>query len=506
MHAKNTETHIIATEVQDVFEIYHKHPYIKTTRDAFMSMTLHSPPVITFHRKGANSIEDATDELKLILKMYYVPFLEDIYDWIKTVGVCPWYFETIRDTGHRVPIVPPVGSGYIVTLLNDKHKQEFRWYWNDGGKYDRKMYFEKKDHIPTLNGSLTSPISSLLQEWKTLKLVRQSTEMVAYRQARQQHVFEYHPPRNQVGDDNITTLESFGEKIAGGVMMAQERLQDAKITVRTDALYRAMLETSAANRGMQRKFGTGPFLRSEEHGDQWERENASVIDYALTMKPDFSYKPVPTPKLDIKLQEITQRFDHAASAVMDVPLQMIDSSGRVSTNMQGIMRFVNERIKEWLSFFEQVTKKVFLLSYGKILEESIQRQPYKMLRHLTTDQSVEVHIPVTPVATYADLKQAYKDELYKKETFAEHAFNALGLPAEDIFVTFEAEEREMEDRQLKKREVDAKIQKTNEKKKKKSDDPPTKKGQEIQEEEEMQKMGDKNKSKKQKTQEEEDKE
>lgn len=491
MHAKNTETQIIVSEVQDVFEIYHKHPYIKTTRDAFMSMTLHSPPVVTFHRgKGKGTEEDPTEELKLILKMYYVPFLENIYDWIKTVGVCPWYFETIRDTGHRVPIVPPVGSGYIVTLLNDKHKQEFRWYWNDGGKYDRKMYFEKKDHVPTLNGSLTSPISSLLQEWKTLKVIRQSTELVAYRQARQQHVFEYHPPRNQVGDDNITTLESFGEKIAGGVMMAQERLQDAKITVRTDALYRAMLETSSANRGMQRTFGVGPFLRSEEQGEQWERENASVIDYALTMKPDFSYKPVPTPKLDIKLQEISQRFDHASSAVMDVPLQMIDSSGRVSSNMQGIMRFVNERIKEWLSFFEQVTKKVFLLSYGKILEESIQRQPYKMIQQFTTDQSIEVHIPVTPVATYGDLKQAYTDELYKKETFAEHAFNSLGLPKEDIFVTFEAEQKEKEDRELRKREVDAKVQKTNEKN--------SKKRQEIRKDVEVEKEDAEEKRKKQK--------
>lgn len=241
MQSKNTETPIVVSEVQDVYEIYHKTSVVKTSRDAFLSMCLHNPPQVKFNSGETTRLP--TEQLNLILTLYFVPWLKASYDWIKMVGVFPWYFETIRDTGFRVPVVPPFGSGYIVTLLNDRHKQEFRWYWSDTGKHDRKMFFERKDHVPTLNGSLTSPIASLLGEWKTQKIVRQSHELAAYRQAHQQHVFEYHPPRNQVGDDNVTTLETFGEKIAGDVISAQERMNDARITVRTDALYKALLET-----------------------------------------------------------------------------------------------------------------------------------------------------------------------------------------------------------------------------------------------------------------------
>lgn len=215
-------------------------------------------------------------------------------------------------------------------------------------------------------------------------------------------------------------------------------------------------------------------MRSEEQNDRWERENASVLDFALTTKPDFVYKAVPAPRVELNLNETLHRFNEEASAVMDIPLQMIESSGRLATNMQGIMRFVNERIKEWLAFFEMITKKAFMLSYGKVIEETLAKQPQKALRHFA-DQSIEVHIPVTPVAGYEDLKLAYTDGLYDKDKFAQHGFNALGLPLEDIHVTYEAEDQLKEEQKNRKRELDIKEKQVMMKKTTDSGVPPKKK-------------------------------
>lgn len=424
------EVPLAVNQVHDVYDIYHNHPYMKRSRDAFVSMALQKPPEVIIHTLNMES----DDELNAVLDMYWLPWLQSMYDWLKMIGICPWYYRRIRGTIHMYPCVPPWGSGYITTYLDKRHEQQFSWFWNDTQVKDNSIHFERSAHIPALNGQLTSPVASLIPDWKTQKIVRESTDIVAYQQARPQHIFEHHPPKNQIGDDNMTTLESFGEKVAADVMATQEGLTLAKMRIRTDALKEAIQETISNNHGMKKRLGTGPFIRSETQSDQWERENAGLLDHAVHLKPDFVYKPVQSPKLDIHLHEYAKRMDQAVGAIMDIPLQLTESSGKLGQNMQGIMRFINERVKYWLSYFETVTRRVFVMAYGMGLEQEMRsRTPYSV-RQLYIQESVHVRIPVTPIATFDDLKKVYDSGLYNQHAFAIHTFNALGLPSEDIAI------------------------------------------------------------------------
>lgn len=433
----NIENPVDVNQVTDVWEIYQTHPFIKRSRDAFVSMVLHTAPEVELTKM--NMVSD--DELNGIMKLFWLPWLEKLYDWIKMFGVCPWYFRRIRTTGHLIPTVPPFGSGRITTSLTDKHEQDFHWYWNNASEPDRKMYFERGAHVPSLNGKLTSPIASLLKDWQTERVVRQSTELIAYQQAHQQHIIEHHPPKITYGDDNITSLEGFGEKIAGDVMMMQERMQQAKMTVRSDALHSAIRNTLASNKVQHKLHGTGPFLQSEKQGERWERENSNLLDHAITLKPDFVYKGVNAPKCDFKLETFAQRLDSLAAGIMDIPLQMTESSGRLAVNMTGIMRVVNERLRFWVHFFELATKKAFVLAYGDTINAELMRRPQKQLDWFAHDE-VTVRIVTTPLATYDELKKVYDEGLYDKPTFASHAFTILGLPQDDIFITEPVEEEE----------------------------------------------------------------
>lgn len=425
------ETTLSTSQVLDVYEIYHNHPYTKRSRDAFVSMVLQNPPEIVMTSEN----KEAGPELAMVMQTYYLPFLQTMYDWLKMLGVCPWYYRRIRGTVHLYPCVPPWGSGYITTYLDKRHEQQFLWYWNDTREVDRNMHFERTAHVPSLTGTLTSPVSSLIADWKTQRIVRQSTDIAAYQQVRRQHIFEHHPAKNQIGDDNLTTLESFGEGLAADVMAMQEGLANAKVTLRSDALRDAITTTTRNNQGIRKTKGTGPFVRSEEHAEQWERENAGLLDHAVHLKPDFVYKPVPECKLDVRLDDYAKRMDQLAAAIMDVPLQLTESSGKHAQNLQGIMRFINERIKFWLIFFENVTRKIFVMAYGNGLQEEMRtRRPHSVHNYYIQDD-IEVRIPVTPIASYDDLKKAYEDQLYTQHAFATHAFHALGLPYEDIAET-----------------------------------------------------------------------
>lgn len=424
------EVPLSVPQVQDVWKIYYGTPHIKRSRDALMAMTLHSPPRIEVE----NLDLEADVELTTVLETYWLPWLEGNYDYDKMIGITPWYFRRIRGTKHLYPCIPPWGSGYITTWLDKSHEQQFSWYWHDETKADKNMFFEYGRHCPALDGTLRSPMASLLADWKTERVVRQSTEIAAYQQVRRQHIIEHHPSKMHMADDNITMLESLGEEYASDVVMMQERLQMQKMTVRSDALREALDLATSQNMGVRRKFGKGPFMASESQNEQWERENASILSHSVTLKPDFVYKAVPEPELKINLEVYAKRLDQVSASVMDIPYQMTDTSGKLATNMKGVMRFVNERIRFWLSRFEMITKKAFVMAYSQEVENEFYKRRMHRKRGFFVDDEVTVSISVTPLAEYGELRQVLEDLIIDREKYAVHAFNSLGLPLEDIHI------------------------------------------------------------------------
>jgi hypothetical protein len=459
------ETRLDTATERDLWEAFHRLPYIQVSRSAFIGMVLECPPEI----KLKSFPLAQSEEMQMLLKLYWLPWLQNMYIWIKIFGICPWYVKRLRGTPHSIPVVPPFGSGYMTTHMDAKtHEQVFHWYWTNTTEPEPNMFFEFGPSAlqkPTLAGEFTSAMSALLDEYRTIKIVRQATEIATYHQARPQHIFEFHPPRNNPGDDNLVNLEAFGEKIAGSVQRQQEALRGAKMTLRADQLYDSVLRASAANKGVQLKFGASPIMQSEERGQQWERENAGMIDRGIPLRPDFHYKTAAQPKLGISLDAIAKRLDMLSGSVMDFPIQLIQAAGtKTSANVSGLLRFVNERIKDWITYFEMATKRAYLLLYGKVIQEGLDQVvrarrrklgPVQMIE-LYASTELEVHMPCTPLASYDQLKQMWMDALWKKKTFAKHAANLYGVSDSDLAVTEEPDmmpgtEREQEPKKRRKK-------------------------------------------------------
>lgn len=428
-----------AAQTVDLWQLFHQIPYLLVSRNAFVSMVLHCPPKIVLKSFGTSVA--MSQELDILFDLYWRQWCIDVYDWLQIYGVVPWYFEKVRGSDHWIPVVPKVGSGIISTYLDKEHRQQYEYAWI-GGDVDNRFYFETKSHAPMINGNYASPIASLLPEWRTTRIVRESTEMASYHQARTQHVFEFHPPKNVVGDTSLTTLQDFGDTIAATVVAQQEQLYGMKLTVKTDQLRDSLSAAAAANRAARSKFGSVP-LHSESPNRRYDRENANILETGAPLPPDYVYKAVPAPQVTAKLGEFTTRLDHMASAVMDIPISVIEASSQSKTTagVQSNFRILNERIKDWQTFFRKLVKKAFLLGYGAQLNDEFRRRVYHRHQHPNTllelfaDTEVEVEMPCTPIGMATDFDWLHRMGYMLKETAGTHIFNTYGIPVSDMHLT-----------------------------------------------------------------------
>lgn len=409
-------------EMLDIWDYYHRYPYIRLCAEIFTSMVLKRVPKIKL-----NGFDDENSDFLLVQEIYHRTFLIQFYIWYHLFEIVPIYKLKIKGTKYYKPMIPPFEAGQIWTEMDyEKREQVFKFCWKNASEYDRKIYFRVGSHPPGLDGRINSVMASMLHDWRTCSIIRQATEMIAYQQARPQHVFEMHPSKINPGDDGLIGLEQFGEQIAGSVMMDQEKLANSKMEVRSEALMNSLKAADYLNYGFKNRFETTQ--RSESRGSQMERETSQFLSRGYSLKPDAVYKAVPSPHLGFNLNEFLTRMDKMGAALMDIPLQLIESAGMKSqANIQGNIRFINERMQEWIRLFCDVTKQFFLIAYKKSLLETFKNREI--------DKEVEVLLECTPIANADDILRMHKEGMMKKENAAHHTFNILGLPADDIFIS-----------------------------------------------------------------------
>lgn len=432
---KNQGIRLNEQQERDVTELYFGSPSIMMSRNSFMSMVIDCPPRVVL--KNHPDISESPMMADMMAE-HYLPIAHKIYDWIKLKGVYPWYYKKIRNTGMTKPVIPELNSGYITTHLNKDHEQVFKWFWYGERKHYSRMKFrtKKPNSQPDIHGNLRSDIYSAIAEYKTIKIVRESTEIASYHQARIQHIFEHKPPRNAPGDDNLTTLESFSDEIAGIVQRRQEGLRAKKMTLRTDSARLGVLEAISRNQHVKMRFGSHPVLRSEDRGTQWERQNANLLDSAIPLQPDFVYKPAAVPKISVDLEPMSKRFDISLAATMEFPRQLIETSGNRNVN-DSSKQFLNARIKDWNHFITKEFKNIFMTIHEQDLEAGFapvvkarrERDDYQSI-HINDE--VEIVMPCSTIAEYDDLKKMYMDGIMDKQTFGEHAYSIFGLSTEDM--------------------------------------------------------------------------
>lgn len=122
---KLAETRLDEHAVADVIELYYSHPKLHIGRNVFIDMILHCPPKVTL-----KSLPGAVSrELDMLLAFRYREAAGALYDWSKMFGVCP--YKMVRVPGsdvHAYPVVPDLGTGFIVTYVGKDERQHFKWY------------------------------------------------------------------------------------------------------------------------------------------------------------------------------------------------------------------------------------------------------------------------------------------------------------------------------------------------------------------------------------------
>lgn len=440
------------TEMEnDINELALTNPLVTIARNLFVAKIRENPPEIQL-----TSYKKKIKQSKLLqhyIIIYYVPVMESMYDWIKMYGVFPYKKRKIPNTNMWRPWIPPLKSGYIKTFLNKSHEQHYRWYWNGeltgnqfGGshiKHDSSMRFGWKDEKsrPGVDGMFHSDIASLIKDYKTERIVREATEIGSYHGARPQHVMEHHPPKYNGGDDNLTTLETFGEEITGEVQFMQEKLRKEKFQVRTSTLQENIMYSIMRNKGYDKLFGRqSGMVNSESSRDQFERESAMQLDRAIPLAPDYTYKAVQMPKISVDMVKISSRFDELIASVMDFPLKMIQgSTGNSRANFQGQNMVLMDRLENWISFYKRELKKIFIeMNYG-ILTEGFEQVNAARIQRLDADfmypeNEIEIIIPIKSMASYAEMRQMFDDYIISHETFAKHAGLITGVPEEKLLL------------------------------------------------------------------------
>jgi hypothetical protein len=440
---KINERRLNEAQWADCWAIFRSSPSCIRSFETFAALITRRPPKVRFRLKLGKEFQE-------ILEKYYVDWELNIYKYDKTVGIAPWYFVPIKvgENTHMVPVVPDPQSGYITVYPDSNGVLSYYYYWNNDPKSnafvtsiepDKRFFFEVRRNGPSLDGSLNSPLITVLSDWRTLKIFREAHEMAAFQQARLQHIFELHQNNTVNVHEAITQLESFGDQIAGGINTAlEEKLMAQRADVKTADLYTALAESWAYNRGVRRANGvTNQYIRSEGMGQKWLLENSNIVEHGVALRPNVTHKVAQAPQVHAQFLELRERFEESVASLMDVPKTLYDpKSDRSSSNNQVALRLVQERIEDWAIYLARCVKKAIIISYGHLLQAELNRfrKPTKpgRLIELLVQNELSVEIPSATFDSPDDIYKMIQAGMLKKEAGAKRVAYIHGIPEKDI--------------------------------------------------------------------------
>jgi len=442
---KAEEQALDSCAISDILHMYRNMPAIKVARESFLSMTLCGPFSFSIPKMGLSSNGD----MQQIIARYWMPFLRAVFDWVKLIGICPYYFKKLNTQSiHQVPVVPDIELGNIIVIVNDKHEIDYKWYWNHGKQQqeEKSMLWIRTDHSPTRDGTIRSACASLLPMYRTILILQKSLEICATQNAKPTHVLEYNPTAETAKNEHLTTLVSgFGERAAGMSKARQEMARAHEIRVRTAELFKQVsaVQTANINAGIAT---TQQLMWTDSSLEQVERADPGFATRTIPLQPDFHYVQAARAQIVADLDKHLSSFNMIAAAVMDFALELIQPTGSARTqNVKGSERFENERIKEALNFFSFVARTALIIAYRKQFEQGMSQARTWVVNKKGGDAiriadmypelDVEVDMSCTPMVQYSDLREMWADGIMSKDDFAMHAFHMRSLPHEQISVT-----------------------------------------------------------------------
>lgn len=428
--------------IKDLMHMYRNVSSIKIAREAFLSMALCGP--FTFHIPALGLVSN--HDMSRVIERHWMPWQRKVYDWIKILGICPYYFKKLKGQHlHQVPVVPDMELGYITVSVTDDHELKYHWYWRHGYHHeeDKAILWVITDHAPCADGIIKSTLASLLPQYRTLLVLQKSLEIASAQSAELTHVLEYHPDKATAKSDNLTQMvANFGATAAGQSKARQDMARNNDIRVKTSELLRQVHNVQAANisngYSLQKRV-----LWTDTAEDALERMDTGFANRVIPLRPDFKYISPAKPSVVADLDKHLTSFNTAAAAVMDFAMELIHPTGSARTqNVKGSERYENERIKEMLGFFTSITQTALIIAYRRHFEEGFDAaKQWRVNKHggdhnaiadLMPELDVFVDMSCTPMMTYMDLKEMWMDGIMSKETFAHHAFHMRSLPEDQI--------------------------------------------------------------------------
>lgn len=433
--------------LRDLREMYNKMPVIQIARKSFMSMILAEPFTVSIPALGLKN----SPEMEKIFTMFYIPWLYRVYDESLIVGVVPYYFEYPSGEGrkgHPIPVTPDPDLGEISVYVDDNHKKHYRWYWNHGTQvgYDPNMLWVITDKAPQKDGTIISPMASLLPTYSALMKILQAQNVAVAMAARPVHRLEFKPDGTSNKQDALRDFSAtmgIGSKAAGVTEQRRAEHHQQKERRRVAETY-SDLTIRQAQLTMENTMQ--PVLYSQSAESFTDESDSGFPNRTVILPRNYTYGETARPTLLADYQKAETGFNMLCAAVMGFSLELLQPTGssRVQ-NIKGSERFENDRIRDQTTFFIGVLQAAFVMAYEKQLREAMDRvrkwsvekfggDP-RYIFSLHPELDVVVDMSVTSIATMQDFQELHQYGWMSKEQAGKHVFKAYNLPLEQLEVT-----------------------------------------------------------------------
>ena len=421
--------------IMDLLGMLNSVPIFKIARRSILAMVLSEPFTFSIPALGLTSSGD----MEKIIGAFWMPWLRKVYDWVKLLGICPYYFKKTKGPKpHKIPIIPDMELGYITVVVNSEHELEYKWYWSHGTHTEQQtdMLWIITEDKPTKSGQIKSALASLLGDYRSLLKLQRAQDIASTQAAKPVHIMEFTPnARTAVNDDLTHMVADFG-KAAGITKARRDQMRNQEIRVKTAELYKQLQETHNANT-----------VRSTTQATMWcdtseqllEEMDAGFSNRVVALRPDFHYKSAAAPTLVGNYYAALGTFNMLAAAQMDFSMESLQATGQSrSQNVEGAAQFMNGRGKELSTFFRNILQVAIVLAYKEQFQEVMDKaRNWKIenfggdpnvVTYLYPELDVVVELTSASASSYEDFKELWMDGLLTQEQFGKHAFNARNVP------------------------------------------------------------------------------
>lgn len=437
------ETALDEATIHDLRDMMRNSAALVLARKSFLAKTIGEPFTFSIPAIGIKSNSD----MEKIITSFWMPWLRKVYDWTQMLGICPYYFVKLKGTEHMIPVVPEMDLGYIAVSISKEHQLEYKWYWSHGTNTEQQkdMLWILTEAKPGKDGTINSPLASLLPTYSSLMKLKRSQDIVVVQRARPVHIMEHMRSNASGKNDDLTHLVAdFGAKAAGISKARREASIQQNIRVKTAELYKQL---QAAHNANTIKTTLQPTLWTETPADTLEEMDAGFSNRVIVTREDFKYVQAAKPDVVVDYYKAEMQFNTMAAAVMGFSMEILTPVGNArSQNVSGPLDFENDRIREQSNFYVGILKSALIIAYKdqfrQVMDDARNWRITKLggdpdkVGVLFPELDVQIDMSSASVTTYDELKAMHMDGLITKETMGNHVFKNKNLPMEQL-VTLE---------------------------------------------------------------------